>query len=74
MGEEERRSEAVEKIQNKKEEIRDFQKLSVAKGMPTISVNRYKDKDLYAYGQLMDKDVPIFSRVSGCKLIVGLQS
>jgi hypothetical protein len=66
---EEERSEAVEKIN----EIQDFKKLTVAKDMPTISVNRYKNKELYQHGQLMDRDVPIYHRVSGCKVIVGLE-
>lgn len=43
-----------------KDAIQDFQKLSIAKGLPTINLNRYRNDDFYKYGQLMDKDVPLF--------------
>jgi len=45
----------------------------VAKGLPTIALNRYKNKELYAHGQLMDKDVPLYHRVPGCRMILGLE-
>jgi hypothetical protein len=45
----------------------------VAKGLPTIALNRYKNKELYAHGQLMDKDVPLYHRVPGCRTILGLE-
>jgi len=68
LKQEENRCEAVERMH----QIRDFEPLQVAKGMPTISLNRYKNKELFAYGQLMDKDVPLYHRVSGCRSIIGL--
>ena len=43
-----------------KDAIQDFQKLSIVKGLPTINLNRYRNDDFYKYGQLMDKDVPLF--------------
>ncbi|TNV84993.1 hypothetical protein FGO68_gene7792 [Halteria grandinella] len=53
--------------------VRDFQILQFAKDMPSISLNRYKNKEFYSFGQLMDRDCPIYQRAHGCKLILGLE-
>jgi hypothetical protein len=49
-----------EEVDLKKDAIKDFQKLTIAKGLPTINMNRYRNEEFYKYGQMMDKDVPIF--------------
>ena len=54
--------------------LKDFEKLHLGKGMTSISQNRYKNKELFAYGQLMDKDVPIFTRAPRCSIIIGFEN
>jgi len=49
-----------EEVDLKRDAIKDFQKLTIAKGLPTINMNRYRNEEFYKYGQMMDKDVPIF--------------
>ena len=54
--------------------VKDFQKLMLAKDMASISLNRHKNREFYDYGQLMDKDVPIYHRLHNCSSIIGLEN
>jgi hypothetical protein len=54
--------------------IKDFQKLSIAKNLPTISFNTFRNRDVYQYGGFMDKDIPMYYRNPGTNsFIIGLE-
>ncbi|CDW77845.1 UNKNOWN [Stylonychia lemnae] len=54
-------------------QIKDFQKIVIPGTNLSISQNRYKNEEIFAFGGFMDKDIPIYKRVSSCRQIIGLE-
>eukprot|EP00347_Sterkiella_histriomuscorum_P001764 403370771 len=68
------------KPSDNKVQLKDFQKIQLQKSkIPgisdylSISLNRVRNKEIYEYGGFMDKDIPIYTRVRRCKIVLGLE-